>query len=199
MTFAEHLARFNRKERYWLLRDALGDGAVRLSGKFLDKFPKERRPSVNAWWAMDYHLDWIVASIWSAGLERQALGKAEKVIFAAAIKGTQEDVDLLIVEGDRVWLCEAKFSGALSTSQIDRKVERVKELRHLAKLAELPLDFIEVDALPVGRDARRKDKQRKKENPLEIDAHVDFEFLRLVRTDFDRETCRDFEIEPMKI
>ena len=62
------LEQFNRKERYWLLREALGGGSSqKLSSNFLGKLASALGIGTiddsNAWWAMDYHIDWLVGAL----------------------------------------------------------------------------------------------------------------------------------------
>ncbi|GLK80407.1 hypothetical protein [Methylopila turkensis] len=197
--FAAYLADFNRKERYWLLRDALGPSSDRLSASFLEKFEPAWRPSAEAWWAMDYHFDWMVAAIWQAGRDAGTLIDSDKIKFAAEIKGTQEDVDLIIADEFRIWLCEAKFGGALSQKQMTSKMQRVFQLKELADFSGLGIEFIEVDALPRGRQERRRNLNFMKQINVPIDAHVEGAFFKVTRTDFDSEICRDFDVTRVKV
>jgi hypothetical protein len=62
MTLVKALEKFNRKERYWLIRSALGESSEKLDSKFCDLIYGKHSIEVpeDAWWAMDYHLDWLV-------------------------------------------------------------------------------------------------------------------------------------------
>lgn len=60
---------FNRKERFWLLREAIGPGFSNLSEEFRKKLFNALPTGVpdipaNAWWAFDYHLDWIAVALY---------------------------------------------------------------------------------------------------------------------------------------
>ena len=61
----ELLERFNRKERYFLIGQALGNAGFCLSEEFRCRIGGRIGVSVppNAFTAMDYHLDWIAASL----------------------------------------------------------------------------------------------------------------------------------------
>ena len=90
------LSRFNRKERFFLVGQALGNKEFSLDASFREELGKEIEVKVprDAFAAMDYHLDWIVASLW-------AYRKPENLdsLFPNSdqlVKGTQQDVDLLI-------------------------------------------------------------------------------------------------------
>ncbi|MDE2668487.1 MAG: hypothetical protein OXI51_02405 [Chloroflexota bacterium] len=60
-TLIEHLESFNRKERFILLKEALGEGTFRLDAGFRDTLGAAVDVTIppNAFVAMDYHLDWI--------------------------------------------------------------------------------------------------------------------------------------------
>jgi hypothetical protein len=66
-TLVECLKLFNRKERYWLIRNALGQnsGDLPLSDSFRQKLGKEigTEIPVEAWWALDYHIDWLFGAL----------------------------------------------------------------------------------------------------------------------------------------
>lgn len=66
-SLVDSLQRLNRKERYWLLRNALGrSGAdLSLSRAFLQRLGQKIERSIppSAWWAMDYHIDWLFSAL----------------------------------------------------------------------------------------------------------------------------------------
>ncbi len=61
----ESLEKFNRKERYWLLKNALKSDSMVLGEEFRKNLGKKIGISIpeNAWWAMDYHLDWLIGAL----------------------------------------------------------------------------------------------------------------------------------------
>ena len=61
----ELLESFNRKERFFLIGDALGNRTFQLSTDFRARLSKAFgiEPPSSAFVAMDYHLDWIHASL----------------------------------------------------------------------------------------------------------------------------------------
>ena len=65
MTLLEHLESFNRKERFFLIGEALGNRAFQLSTDFRTRLSEAFgiEPPSSAFVAMDYHLDWIHASL----------------------------------------------------------------------------------------------------------------------------------------
>ena len=133
MDLVETLERFNRKERYWLLRFALGADRFRLSRQFLDKVQeavglRERIPD-DAWWAMDYHIDWLMAALHyvreheKGRIHKNYLSDHEEEI--PIIHGNQEDIDLVIAFGRTLILCEAKADTGWSVSQVKSKLRRL--------------------------------------------------------------------------
>lgn len=145
-TLVQTLQAFNRKERYWLLRDALGTpGAqVPLSEDFRERLSSitektvERPVPKDAWWAMDYHIDWLFAALVhfsrgnGAAVDSTYPNPSPRTSKGGAgsrlIRGTQEDFDMIVAFDDVLILLEAKFEGAWSNSQVERKRERLREL-----------------------------------------------------------------------
>ena len=112
MTLIEQLESFNRKERFFLIGDALGNRAFQLSNDFRARLSAAfgiQTPS-RAFVAMDYHLDWIHASLFLTLPEIDQ--EAVHLNTDSVATGTQEDVDLLVAfeEGDitHLLLIEAK-------------------------------------------------------------------------------------------
>ncbi|MFG1285141.1 hypothetical protein [Xanthobacter autotrophicus] len=130
------LRRFNRKERYWLLMDALGAPARHLSEEYRNRLGAMLDADIpkNAWWAMDYHFDWLHAALtWFSSPEtsadqipawRNPMKEGGKRI----IRGNQEDIDLIIAFGSTLFLIEAKGEGAWSQSQMTSKAKRIAAL-----------------------------------------------------------------------
>jgi hypothetical protein len=126
MNLVDALAQFNRKERYWLIRNALGEASRTLDKDFLKMLNSKHGIEVpaNAWWAMDYHLDWLVGALHLAGLG----GKVGDVRPNAAdlVRGNQEDIDLVIAFNKTLILIEAKGVTAWVDEQLDSKLCRLK-------------------------------------------------------------------------
>ena len=133
------LSRFNRKERFFLVRQALGhEGGAKgftLAPGFrgnlrdaIDAIKVEVPDTAVAW--MDYHLDWIAASLW-AYENPESVGKAVHNADKVAT-GTQQDIDLLIAfkGGDDycLVLLEAKGDDAWSNDQLREKAERLTKI-----------------------------------------------------------------------
>ncbi len=66
VSLVDCLKAFNRKERYWLLKDAHGESFDKLDKIFITKLNDTLNIDIpdNAWWALDYHFDWISAAVW---------------------------------------------------------------------------------------------------------------------------------------
>jgi hypothetical protein len=143
------LDRFNRKERNLLIRNALGHSpseALSLNGAFRNRIgaalngleiPKD------AWWATDYHLNWIAGALvlWRHGEE--AIGSAQvnpsADLARRLVERSQEDVDFLIVFDTTMILVEVKAFGYFANKQIDSKLNR---WRLLKRQSELLVDMI---------------------------------------------------------
>ena len=129
------LDRLNRKERFWLLSDAVGrevpdnvKRAIVLNPKFIEKLQNTLRTGDNptltiedAWWAFDYHLDWLFVVLAFAP-EYQLDYHPHNYIKGTQngdeyIKGTQEDCDLIIAFNSTIILVEAKVAGSWSNPQ----------------------------------------------------------------------------------
>lgn len=132
-SLAATLRRFNRKERYWVVRTALGGASEQLDARFcsaLEGALADRDVQIgaeHAWWAVDYHLDWLLAAL------RMHCEGSNNVIGRAwdnatgAVQGNQEDIDLVIAAGSDLILVEAK-NGAWSRKQLRSKLERLRLL-----------------------------------------------------------------------
>ncbi len=138
------LDRFNRKERNLLIRDALGHSpseALSLNDTFRNRIgaalggieiPKD------AWWATDYHLNWIAGALvlWRYGEE--AIGSAQIDLSTDSarrlVERSQEDVDFLIVFDTIIILVEVKAFGYFSNKQIDSKLDRWRLLKRQSEL-----------------------------------------------------------------
>jgi hypothetical protein len=131
MDVVDYLAAFNRKERFFLIGMALGNPDFLLAPAFRDRLRVELGLAVpaDAFAAMDYHLDWLYASLQlaSRGGAPGPYGNAAKVIRAH-----QQDIDFLIAYRDgaacHIVLLEAKGVTGWSNSQLRLKAERLGEI-----------------------------------------------------------------------
>ena len=124
----EKLRRLNRKERYHLVGQALGNRDFRTSDAFRNAVGSATGLTIpaDAFVAMDYHLNWIHAAILICGDPGQAT-------FAHGIDvttaGNQEDADLLIAfdEGPKTHLIlvEAKAATGWTNKQMNSKARRL--------------------------------------------------------------------------
>ena len=125
MNLVEALAAFNRKERYWLLQNALGRGALTLDDGFRARLHDCVKLDIpeDAWWAMDYHLDWLVGALRmvDGGTVEDPAQPNEKDL----VKGNQEDMDLIVAFGDTLILIEAKGDTSWGNTQIHSKLNRL--------------------------------------------------------------------------
>ncbi len=129
---AQTLAQFNRKERYWLLRNALGQqtdadtvpSAPPLSNAFRSRLGRHLNCDIphTAWWAMDYHLDWLYAATVLLQGNQQALYSNE----SRGIQANQEDTDFIIAFDKTLILIEAKGDTPWSNEQLSSKKARLE-------------------------------------------------------------------------
>ncbi|HGK7310789.1 hypothetical protein [Aeromonas hydrophila] len=136
----KNLKSFNRKERFYLVGQMLGNPDFRMDDKQLDKIydlinikiPREYFA------AMDYHLDWIYASLYLT--QNNPTGRVERnfieengIAIDHQISGTQEDVDFLLAFVDHenithIVMIEAKGDSYFSNGQLDSKNKRFKAI-----------------------------------------------------------------------
>lgn len=144
----EILESFNRKERFFLVAQALGNPKFELSTGFREKLAKavdlERGIEIpaNAFAAMDYHLDWVAAGLAKWQAETSSIDA--KCVFCnpgegqeKLVRGSQEDTDLLVAFYDggnyRLIFVEAKaYDGdgyaSFDRSQLKSKANRLEEI-----------------------------------------------------------------------
>lgn len=128
----EYLESFNRKERFFLIGEALGNSKFRLSDDFRSRLSETFRVLVpsDAFVAMDYHLDWIHTSLYLAGP-----GVREEAVHLntnAITSGNQEDTDLIVAfEGKdttHLMLIEAKAETGWTNKQMTSKAKRLEKI-----------------------------------------------------------------------
>ena len=128
----ELLESFNRKERFFLIGDALGNRTFQLSTDFRARLGKAFgiEPPSSAFVAMDYHLDWIHASLFLAlpGNDDEAVHLNTETVAT----GTQQDIDLLIVfeveDITHILLLEAKAASSWDNKQTLSKAKRLERI-----------------------------------------------------------------------
>jgi len=139
MEFIDCIKKFNRKERYFLVKYAMSgekDGNKDEGFKLAENFRAALKDTLggidipeNAYAAMDYHLDWVFASL------ELAFGNKEFDFAyprdAACISATQEDIDFIVVFEDsqnkgtyHMILIEAKADTSWSNPQMKSKCEK---------------------------------------------------------------------------
>lgn len=131
VNISDILQSFNKKERYWLVRNCLGSAP--LNESFLKRLNCElssrdvQLKSSTALWAVDYHLNWVVAAIrWHVSAPNWQVQGNDKNL----IQGNQEDIDLIIANGKDLILVEAKFGGwnKDDCEQLNSKLGRLRGL-----------------------------------------------------------------------
>ncbi|HQO79348.1 MAG TPA: hypothetical protein PLG17_12655, partial [Thermodesulfobacteriota bacterium] len=126
----EYLRMFNAKERFFLVGYALDNPCFALGEKFREDVGVALGLEVpaDAFCAMDYHLDWLYASLKLNADE----GKIKVYPNNDDIKAQQEDVDLLIAfQNNDVYhiiIIEAKCATGWTSSQMRSKAGRLKKI-----------------------------------------------------------------------
>ncbi len=121
---------FNRKERFFLVGQALGNKDFILSDDFRTEISKKINIDIpsDAFAAMDYHLDWIYASLYCA-----EKGTTEFVADnPLGLNSNQEDIDFLIAfkkeEIYHLILIEAKAESGWTNKQLGSKADKLKSI-----------------------------------------------------------------------
>ena len=127
----EIMESFNRKERFFLVSQALGKPEFELSDDFRQKLGDKvgvTIPTERVFVAMDYHLDWLHASLVLDHPERY--GEPPFANTSNLITGNQRDADLLVAfKADNRYhliLVEAKCYGSWDNDQMNGKAARLK-------------------------------------------------------------------------
>ncbi|MFM4972872.1 hypothetical protein ACEUCG_15290 [Aeromonas veronii] len=136
----DNLKSFNRKERFYLIGQMLGNPEFRMDDNQLDKISNLIGLTIPRKYfaAMDYHLDWIYASLYltknnyKSCVERNFI-KENGIETDYQISGTQEDVDFLLAFVDEnkithLVMIEAKGDSYFSNGQLDSKNKRFKAI-----------------------------------------------------------------------
>ncbi len=123
----ELLTSFNRKERFFLISQTLGN--FQMSADFLRDLGEELGLTIpqTAFLAMDYHLEWLIAALhaWGSDDVNRIFDNQHQQI----VKGNQEDSDLLIAfragQEYHIVLVEAKGATGWTNKQMLSKAERL--------------------------------------------------------------------------
>ena len=134
--FRSNLSKFNRKERFYVVREAT-TGGFDLADDFRLRLEEELGltiPAVETFMAMDYHLDWIYASLFLCGQTGEVKGKVFD-LDRTLITASQEDVDLLIAAPDlenpgrtNLIMIEAKGDTPWTNKQSESKAKRLNTI-----------------------------------------------------------------------
>lgn len=126
----ENLKAFNRKERFFLVGAALGNPEYILCQQFIYDIERAFNVTIpsNYFAAMDYHLDWVYASLALAANNHNGPFPNAKQIIHASI----EDIDFLIaceIQNDCHYIfLEAKGVTLFSNKQLQSKMARLTEI-----------------------------------------------------------------------
>ncbi len=131
MRIIEYLKSFNRKERFHLVGQLLGNTEFNLDPNLLRKILDLLELDTPTYYfaAMDYHLDWIYASLALAHNGGDEPRKRDH----SCITATQEDVDFLLAFLDdagntHIVMIEAKGDTTFTNEQLQSKAKRLKAI-----------------------------------------------------------------------
>ncbi|MCR5867732.1 hypothetical protein [Aquincola sp. J276] len=195
-TLVDALKRFNRKERYWLIRNALGPTSERLDEGFRARLAEAIGKDIpaTAWWAMDYHLDWLVGALTlvaqgDRGFEAQSND-------AGLVNGNQEDMDLVVAFDDTLLMIEAKGESAWSNAQFQSKVARLEKLRAAGLLpASIKIFFVLTSPhepkflVPEEGAAWQAWLCNPAGRPMHVPLHMPDDFVKVTRWDAERQAA----------
>lgn len=159
LTLIDCLKAFNRGERYWLSKNALGKGndlELYLDMGFRDKVLKKAKipgpyPSPEKiWWATEYKFNWLAGALMCYRQGELGLESIDNNILNEPNSDTQkqyildpaqEDADLVISfkasdessEKYHIIIIEAKVCGPWNSKQFISKYERIQTLKDLIK------------------------------------------------------------------
>ena len=124
----ELLKNLNRKERYWLLSQALGEFG--LSAAYREQLGQVLNLQIpdDAFVAMDYHYDWLYAAVCqNVGLATAAYDNEH-----GKVSGDIRDVDLLVAYQSslttHIVVVEAKACTLWKNKQMMRKIQRLQAI-----------------------------------------------------------------------
>ena len=126
------LESFNRKERYFLIRQAL-DG-FQLGDNFRKVLACKLEIEIPdcAFVAMDYHLDWISTAVHLTRAENSDRYKNLNSEQVAVVEATQLDIDFIVAfeqyGTNHIVLIEAKADGSWDNAQMGKKAKRLAEI-----------------------------------------------------------------------
>lgn len=182
------LERFNRKERYWLIRNALRESSQNLGGTFTEKLSAVLGITIpgDAWWAMDYHLDWLIGALHLLKRGKVDVPEANDDLIA----GTQQDMDLVIAFERTLILIEAKADTSWSNEQLNEKVARFKQIFDVERnlIGDLQIYFVlmspkESEGIKPESGNWPSWMTNGNNEPLFLKLEMPSDFLRVVRCD----------------
>lgn len=124
------LKNFNRKERFFLIGQVLGNKGFTLSQSFRDQIGEKLSIEipVDSFVAMDFHLDWIYATLLAS--TKESLNFIEP--NPLKLNSNQEDIDLFIAfkqnENYHLILIEAKAETGWTNKQLSSKSTKLKAI-----------------------------------------------------------------------
>jgi len=127
------LKRFNCKERYWLIDNALGN--QQLDNKFRKNLATSIKEATgdkfsipcDAYWAIDFHINWLAAVFLLDKFDIEtptSFNEDQQKYF----ENNQKDVDLIIAFENTLICIEAKFIGKWDHKILQNKVDLIENI-----------------------------------------------------------------------
>jgi len=162
MTLVEALQMFNRKERYWLIRNALGENSEKLDldFEFRNSLKKELPIDVPeaAWWAMDYHLDRLVGALHLFNCQGEETAHEKPIDNKQNLfNGTIQDIDFIVAFDNILIFIKAKGDAAWDCNQLNSKIDRLQNIAKEFKCVET--HFILMSPKPPQKKRMKSIKQ----------------------------------------
>jgi hypothetical protein len=133
-TLIDRLRTFNSKERFFLVGEVFDNRDFTLGEKFRERLNTKLKLSIpaGAFSAMDFHIDWLYASLKLATDGESVKPYPNKHRGLRIIKGQQEDIDWLIAYRDdnkyHIILIEVKGVTGWTNKQMTSKAKRFEEI-----------------------------------------------------------------------
>jgi len=129
-TLVENLKMLNRKERFFLIGEALGNRDFKLDSGFRGRLGRTLGLTVpdDTFVAMDYHLNWLYAALMLTYRPQEGGCYPDPDVY---VEENQEDVDLLVawdLPEPHVIMIEAKGATYFTHKQMESKLRRLVKI-----------------------------------------------------------------------
>ena len=135
-----------------MVENAIGPTALseKFRGRLNSALGLQEQINPTAWWSIDYHIDWLFAALRCHELGDRWSDTEQTWIEPNLGHYTYriEDIDLVLCDGNRVVLIEAKAYGAWGAEQIRRKASRLSRLAEIGAKQGIEFFFVLMSPRP---------------------------------------------------